>query len=180
MSSPEAQAAGLSVQLEVLEGSQQVEHRAVVDEQRSGGGVLPGCPWLAAFEERELVGVEQVPGVGKQLHPLVLDPAVDRPEGGEEPDPGIVPPLQDLLALLVGRLLEPGHEGRDGVVLVVERVAQQEQVPLLGREQEHEPHHDREGGPVEFGLGHARQELPLFVLVDPVDARMISSTASRT
>ena len=99
----------------------------------------------------------------------MLDAAVDRTEGGEEPDPGIVPPLQDLLALLVGRLLEPGHEGRDGVVLVVERVAQQQQVPLLGREQEHQPHHDREGGPVEFGLGHARQELPLFVLVDPVE-----------
>ena len=61
----------------------------------------------------------------------MLNAAIDRPEGGEEPDPGIVPPLQDLLALLVGRLLEPGHEGRDGVVLVVQRVAQQEQVPFL-------------------------------------------------
>ena len=99
----------------------------------------------------------------------MLDAAVDRPEGREQPDPGIVPPLQDLLAVLVGRLLELGHEGRDGVVLVVERVAQEQQVPLLGREQEHQPHHDRQGGLVEFGLGHARQELPLFVLVDPVE-----------
>ena len=61
------------------------------------------------------VGVEQVPGIRKQLHPLVLDPAEDCPEGGEQPAPGIVPPLQDLLALLVGRLLELGHKGRDGV-----------------------------------------------------------------
>ena len=85
----------------------------------AAGGILPGRPRLAAFEERKLVGVEQVFGIGEQLHPLVLHPSVDYAEGGEEPDPRIVPPLQDLLALLVGRLLEPGHEGGDGVVLVV-------------------------------------------------------------
>ena len=86
----------------------------------------------------------------------MLHAAVDRPEGREQPDPGIVPAFEHFLAVLVGRFLQLGHEGRDGVVLVVERVAQEQQFPLLGGEQEHQPHHDRQGGLVEVGLGDAR------------------------
>ena len=71
--------------------------------------------------------------------------------------------------MLVGRFLQLRHEGRDGVVLVVEWVAQEQQVPLLGREQEHQPHHDRQGGLVQVGLGDARQQLPAVVLVGPVE-----------
>ena len=158
---PEAQPAGLAVHFEVLERPEQVQHRPVVDRQRGSElleRILPRRPRPAAFEEREPVGVEQLAGIGQQLEPLVPHPAVDRPEGREQPHPGIVPPLQHLLAVLVGGFLELGHEGRDGVVLVVERVAQEQQAPLLGREQKHQPHHDRQGGFVQVGLGDARQQ----------------------
>ena len=97
------------------------------------------------------------------------DAPVDRPEGRQQPAPGIVPALQHLLAEAGRRVPQLLPQGRDGVVLVVELVAQQQQFPLLGAEQEHQPHHDRQGGFVELGLGHARQQLPAAVLVRPVD-----------
>ena len=57
----------------------------------------------------------------------------------------------------------------DGVVLVVQVVAQEQQFPLLGAEQEHQPHHDREGRLVENLLVHVGQELPPVVLVGLVE-----------
>ena len=97
------------------------------------------------------------------------DAAVDGPEGGQQAAPGVVPALEDLLAVLVGSLAELLAQGRDGVVLVVERVAEQEQVALLGAEQEDKPHHDGECGLVDLGLGHPGQELAAVVLVGAVE-----------
>ena len=94
---------------------------------------------------------------------------VDRPEGRQQPVPGVVPPFQNLLAMLVTSFLEPGHEGRDGIMLVVERVAQEQEAPLLGREQKNQPHHDRQGRFIKVGLGDARQQFSLLVPVDPVE-----------
>ena len=168
-SRPEAQPTGLAPHLEVLERPEQVQHRPVVDRQRRGRDLLPPRPRPAAFEEREPVGIEQPPGVGQHLEPLVPHPAVDRPERRQQPDPGVVPPFQNLLAMLVGRFLEPGHESRDGIVLVVEWVAQEQEAPLLGREQKNQPHHDRQGRFIKVGLGDARQQFSLLVPVDPVE-----------
>ena len=94
---------------------------------------------------------------------LMLHPSINCSEGREEPDPRIMPTFQYLLSVLVSRFLELRNEGRDGVMLVKEWVAQQQQAPLLGREQEHQPHHDCECGPVEFGLGDARQQFPALL-----------------
>ena len=52
--------------------------------------VLPGRARLAAFEEREAVGVEQAAAVGRELAVVVPDAAVDGPEGGQQPAPGVV------------------------------------------------------------------------------------------
>ena len=69
--------------------------------------------------------------------------------------------FQDFLAEAGRRDPQLLPQRGDGVVLVVEFVAQQEQFPLLGAEQEHQPHHDRQGGFVEHVLGHAlEQQLP--------------------
>jgi hypothetical protein len=54
-------------------------------------------------------------------------------------------------------------------MLVVERVAQEQQAPLLGREQEHQPHHDRQGGFIQVSLGDARQQFSPLVLIDLVE-----------
>ena len=64
---------------------------------------------------------------------LVLDAAEDGAEGGEQPRPGIVPAFQHFLADAGRRLRQLRAEGRDGVVLVVERIAEQQQLPLLGQ-----------------------------------------------
>ena len=61
---PEAEPAGLALHLQVLQRAEQVQHRAIVDRQRRGRGGAPRRPRLAAFEEREAVGVEQIPAVG--------------------------------------------------------------------------------------------------------------------
>ena len=53
-------------------------------------------------------------------------------------------------------------------MLVVQGVAQEQEFPLLGAEQEHEPHHDRQGGFVKFGFLDFR-EFPPVVLVGPVE-----------
>ena len=56
---------------------------------------------------------------------VVRQPAVDGPEGRQQPAPGVVPALEHLLAVLVGRLPQLLADRGDGVVLVVE-VALQE------------------------------------------------------
>jgi hypothetical protein len=53
-------------------------------------------------------------------------------------------------------------------VLVVERVSQEEELALLGGEQEYEAHHHREGGLVQPLLVGAREQGPAPVLVLPV------------
>ena len=52
--------------LQELQRFEQVQHRAVVHRQRLGLGLPPGRPRLAAFEEREAVGVEQAAAVGRE------------------------------------------------------------------------------------------------------------------
>ena len=155
--------------LQNLEGFEQVQHRAVAHRQRRGLGGLPARAELAAFEEREAVGVEEAAAVGRELEPVVLDTAVDGPERGQQPSPGVVAQAKDFLAELVGRDTQLLPQRADGVVLVVEFVAQEQQFPLLGAEQEHQPHHDGEGRLVENLFVHVGQQLPPVVLVGLVE-----------
>ena len=122
-----------------------------------------------AFEEREAVGVEQGAAVGRQAQGLVPHAAVDGAEGREQPGPGVGAALEHLLAVPIGLLAQLGAERRDGVVGVADRIAQEQQAPLLGREQEDEPHHDREGRLVQPLLAEASKQLAPAVLVDAVE-----------
>ena len=155
--------------LEHLEGFQQVQHGAVIDRDRLAGRVLPPRPGGSPFEEREPIRVEQFALVGGELEPVVLDAPVHRPEGRQQAAPRIVAALQHLLAEVGRRDPQLLPQGRDGVVLVVKLVAQQEQVSLLGAEQEHQPHHHRQGGFVQLVLGHPLEQRPAAVPVRPVD-----------
>ena len=72
--------------------------------------------------------------------------------------------------MAAGEVLELVAEGRGGVVVLVELVAAgDQQAALLGGEQEHEAHHDGDGGAVEAALVDAGEELALAVAVDAVD-----------
>ena len=58
-------------------------------------GAAPICDTMteravrASFQEGEAVGVEQAAAVGGQAEVFVLDPAVDGPEGGQQPAPRV-------------------------------------------------------------------------------------------
>ena len=86
-----------------LKGFQQVQHRAVAHRQRRGLGVLPTCAELAAFEERETVGIEQAAAIRREFQPVVFGPSVNRPEGGEQPGPGVVAEAENFFAELIRR-----------------------------------------------------------------------------
>ena len=68
---PEAQSASLAVHFEVLERSEQVKHRAVIDGQGASLVPRPVVDWFAflvepllpAFKEQEPVRVEELSGV---------------------------------------------------------------------------------------------------------------------
>ena len=143
---------------ERLERFEQVEDDPVVDFQRLGGGGLPRGVGRAAFEERVAVRVKEAAAVGREAEFVVLDAAVDGAEGGEQAAPGVVAAFEKFLPVTVGGLPELFPQGGDGVVLVVEVVAEQEQAFFLGAEEEDQPHHDREGGVVEVPFGSVGQK----------------------
>ena len=72
--------------------------------------------------------------------------------------------------MLVGQFPQLLADRGDGVVLFVhrERLAG-DQFPFLGTEQEHQPHHDREGRLVQNFFLHAGQQFPAKVLIGPVE-----------
>ena len=84
----------------------------------------------------------------------MLDATVDRTEVGQQASPGIVPVFQHLLGLLT----QLHAQGGDGVVALVGLVTHQQQAALLGREQEHQTHHDRQSCLVELGWLDALQQ----------------------
>jgi hypothetical protein len=137
----------------------------------NGGGwsVAPGGVSGPTLEEREAVGIEQGATVGGESQTVVADPAVDGAECREQPTPGVDAMLQHLFAMLVRGLAKVCPEGRDGVVLVVEQVAEQEQTTLLCREEENEPHHHCDGCLVEAGLPDAAKKRAPMVTVGSVE-----------
>ena len=120
--------------LQGLEGFQQMQDGAVVDGQRIARHFSPCRRLLSAFKERESVRIEQVAAIGRQRHSLMFDAAVHGPEGGKQAAPSIVPPLQDLFAVLIGGFPQLGAKGGNGIVLIEKRIAQEQQAPLLGTE----------------------------------------------
>ena len=87
----------------------------------------------------------------------MLHPAVDRAEGREQAAPGIVAAFEHFLTGGIGGGAQLRPQRTHGIVLVVDRGAEQQQPALLGREQEHQPHHHRERRLVEQRLGNAHQ-----------------------
>ncbi len=100
---------------------------------------------------------------------VVPGTGIDGAKGGEEPAPGVVMPLQDLLPRLISPLLELGTQGGGGIMLIVQGIPQEEQTTLLGAEQKDQPHHDRNPGLVQLRLGDAPQEAAAAVLIGAID-----------
>ena len=119
--------------LENLERFEQVQHRAVADRQRRGLGLLPGRSPLSAFQERKAVGVEEAAAVGWELEAVMFHAAIDGPEGGQQAGPGVVAQAEDFFTVLICRGPQLLPQRADGVVLVPEIVAQEQEFPLLGQ-----------------------------------------------
>jgi hypothetical protein len=95
----------------------------------------------------------------------VLDAAEHGAEDGQQTRPGIPAALENLL----GFLAQLHAQGRERVVGLVAFVAQEQQATLFGGEQEHQPHHHRQRGFVEFRFLHVTQQLAIAVLVGLVE-----------
>ncbi len=156
--------------LQHLQRVQQVQHGAIVDRQRPGRGGPPTGAGQSPLQEGEAVRVEQAAAVGRQIQAVVGDAGMDGAERGEQAAPGVEAALQHLFAVPVGGFAELGAQGGDGVVLVVEGIAQAQHAALLGGEEKHEAPHHGEGGFVEHGgLDVGAEELAAAVLVGAVD-----------
>ena len=113
--------------------------------------------------------MEKAAAVGRELESVVLGTGVDSPRCGQQPGPGVIPEAENFFAELICRDPQLFSQRADGIVFVVQVIAQQQQFPLLGAEQEYQPHHDREGRFVENLFIHAGQQLAAVVLVGLVE-----------
>ena len=81
------------------------------------------------------------------------------------PRPGVVTEAKDFFAELVGGGAQLFAQGADGVVLVVEVVAEQQEFPFLGAEQKHQAHHHGQGRFVQNPFAHVGKQLPSVFLI---------------
>ena len=120
--------------LKVLQREEQVQHRAVIDGQRLGLNLKPVRALRATLQKGKAVGIKEVAIVGAQAQVLVADSAVDHTKQAEQARPGIVLLLKKSLVALAGHLLQLRQQGRGGIVLVIETLAQRQQIAFLGEE----------------------------------------------
>ena len=127
-------------------------------------------PRLRPSRNGKAVGIEETAAVGRNVNVVVLQAAVHRTERRQQPGPRIVAAFEQFFAVLVGQFPQLLADRGDGVVLFVdgERLAG-DQFPLLGTEQEHQPHHHREGRLVQNFFPHPGQQFPAKVLIGPVE-----------
>ena len=108
-----------------------------------------GVVAVAGGEEAEPGRVEQRPAVGRQPDVLERRAPVQRLGRGEQPVPGQVGAVQGLGTLVAGTLVERVELVADAVP-AGEQLALREQAAFLGEQQEHHPHHHRDGGLVDL------------------------------
>ena len=133
--------------------------------------LAPARARRAALEERVAVGVEQPAAVGGQAQRVVLDSAVHGAEQREHAVPGGGRALQRILAVAVGALLQLRAQRARRQRLVVARIVDRQQPPLLGDEQEHQSHHHRDRAAVDLGALEVLQQLAVAVAVLAVERR---------
>ena len=61
----------------------------------------------------------------------MFDARMDGAEGGEQATPGVVTAFEDFLAVLVGAFAKNFAQRGKGIVLVVKRIAEQEQAAFI-------------------------------------------------
>ena len=111
------------------------------------------------------IRIEQRAAQRGQAQVLMLDATEYGAEDRQQARPGIPAPLEDLF----GFLAQLHAQRRERVVGLVAFVAEQQQATLFGGEQEHQPHHHRQRGFVEFRLLHVTQQFAVAVLVGLVE-----------
>ena len=95
----------------------------------------------------------------------MLDPAVHRAEQRQDPVPRRSRALERVLALAVGLLLELCAQRARGEGLRVAGVVDRQEAPLVGDEQEHQPHHHGHRSAVHLGLLESREQLAVALAV---------------
>ena len=116
--------------------------------------------------------MEEIAPIGRQFQLVVTDAGVDGAEGGKQPAPGILSPLQYFLATAVSCGTQLRSECRDsieGVIDLTVRLIARQQRALFRRKQKDEAHHHSERRLVELLLGHPVQQRAAAILVDLVE-----------
>ncbi|HEV7522411.1 MAG TPA: hypothetical protein VGP89_15010 [Candidatus Angelobacter sp.] len=90
-------------------------------------------------------------------------------KGRQQPGPGIITALQNFFTVKVSYVLQLLTQGGDGIILVINRLAQVEQAALFCRKQKDQPHHDGKGGIIEALLVHALEQHAVRTLVKLVE-----------
>jgi hypothetical protein len=109
----------------------------------------------------------------------VADSGVHRAAGGEDALPGVAAEFEGFVAGDVALGQQLLAEGGDRVVVVVHRVAERQQVSLLGVEEEDHAHDHRGGGLVHAVWGDALDGVPTGLEVGSTDGRDHEPTAWR-
>jgi hypothetical protein len=154
---------------EKLHRPKQMKNDAVINAEGMCGDHLPTRAGGAPFEEWEAVGIEERPAVSRETKALVLDATINGAEEGQQAAPSIAASFEDFLAVPVGLFLQIFKDGADGVVLVVERIATQQEFSFFCREKKDEAHHHRERSLVERALVHAGKESTTAFAVEFVE-----------
>jgi hypothetical protein len=76
----------------------------------------------------------------------MLNAAVHSPERGEQTRPSVEPPLQYFFAMLVSNFLKLSLKRRDGVVIIVKRLAEMQKAAFFSGKEKYQPHHYCERG----------------------------------
>ena len=170
----EAQAALLPTarhfDFEELERLEQMKDRPIVYRTGLRRGLVPVGTSRPSFEEWEPIRIEQVAAVGRECSEIVLDSAVDRSEGRQQPGERRSWRAENFFAEAISRLRQRSWcSGGDRIVFPVDRIGHGQQIALFREEQKDQPHHQKQGGFVNIFFRDSRQEGAVAFAICPVE-----------
>ena len=129
------------------------------------GSVFQREPFLASFEKRKAIGVEQRSTQRGKSHRFVIDAAINGAEYREQTGPCIPAAFENFFGFAAKLHPQCG----DGVIGLVTFVSQQQKPALFGGKQEDDPHHDSQSGFVEFSRLDAVEKFAIAIDVGAIE-----------
>ena len=156
--------------LQDLKRIEQQKDGAIVDGQRAGRRIHPTGTARPALKERVFIWIKDGAAEGRQAKRLVLNAAINGAEYRKQTRPGIMTAFQHILPQLFPVFIQPGAQRADGVMLIVDRLTEQEEFSFLRTEGEHQPHHDGKTSLIKLSGRHILQKLAITVEISPIQS----------